>query len=341
MASEAALAATPHADETALPHGCALQLIRFDFEHKTASTCAREDLAAALRESFVWIDLEFTEATPAQTLLTELALIAPDTVHEALEREPSTQIARYDEYVHFVVCGCRLSARGLVLDRVDCALSSRFLLTLHRGPSPFLAGMRRSYRQDFERFARTPSFLVYELWDQLTESYLGVQRALEDRVELLQNELMGEPDDGVFARVAKLGADLLCFRKVLLPARAVVSDLATRRSLFLSDTTQSHLTNLVSAIEHLQQDTLVDRDILTESLNLHMSLVAHRTNLVMRKLTVVSVIFLPLTFLCGVYGMNFHYLPELEWRHGYALFWGAVLGIVALIAWLSRRSRLL
>src|SRR5262249_53776940 len=156
---------------------------------------------------------------------------------------------------------------------------------------------------------------VYELWDQLTESYLGMQRALEGRVEVLQRELMGEADDRVFARVAELGADLLRFRQVLVPARAVLADLATRRSLFLSDLTQSHLTTLVGPVEPLQQDTLVDRDILTESLNLHMSLVAHRTNLVMRKLTVVSVIFLPLTFLCGVYGMNFRHLPELEWRH--------------------------
>jgi magnesium transporter len=152
---------------------------------------------------------------------------------------------------------------------------------------------------------------------------------------------MGATDDRVFARVAELGANLLRFRKVVLPARAVLSDLATRRSLFLSDTTRSHLTNLVGTLEHVLADTLVDRDILTESLNLHMSLVAHRTNLVMRKLTVVSVIFLPLTFLCGVYGMNFHHLPELEWRYGYTAFWISALCIAGLIAWLSRRSKLL
>jgi magnesium transporter len=81
--------------------------------------------------------------------------------------------------------------------------------------------------------------------------------------------------------------------------------------------------------------------VLSNSLNLYMSLVQHRTNEVMKKLTVVSVIFLPLTFLCGVYGMNFEHLPELKWRYGYAGFWGAVAAIVAAIAVISRRAKLL
>src|SRR4029079_4913306 len=107
----------------------------------------------------------------------------------------------------------------------------------------------------------------------------------------------------------------------LLPARTVLHDLGTRRTLFLSETTQQFLLNLVGTVEHVLQEVLVDREILSEALDLHMSLVAHRTNKVMNRLTVVSVIFLPLTFLCGVYGMNFHNVPELEWRYGYALFW--------------------
>jgi magnesium transporter len=85
----------------------------------------------------------------------------------------------------------------------------------------------------------------------------------------------------------------------------------------------------------------VDRDILSDSLNNYMSMVAHRTNRVMGKLTVVSVIFLPLTFLCGVYGMNFEVLPELKWEWGYYAFWGAVGAIVLGLGAVMRRMRLL
>jgi magnesium transporter len=148
-------------------------------------------------------------------------------------------------------------------------------------------------------------------------------------------------DDRVFTRISELGADLLHFRKVLLPARTVLTDLSSRRSLFVSEATQPFLANMVGTLEHVLQDLLVDRDILSESLNLYMSVVSHRTNKVMNRLTVVSVVFLPLTFLCGVYGMNFEVLPELRWQHGYLFFWLVVLGIAAFLIALMRRARLL
>jgi magnesium transporter len=145
----------------------------------------------------------------------------------------------------------------------------------------------------------------------------------------------------VFARISELGSDLLHFRKIVLPARSVLSDLATRRSALLSEATQGFLANMVGTVEHVLQDLLVDRDILTEALNLHMSLVGHRTNQVMKKLTAVSVVFLPLSFLAGVYGTNFDHLPELHWRFGYLYFWLlTVLVIVAIVLGL-RRARLL
>ena len=165
---------------------------------------------------------------------------------------------------------------------------------------------------------------------------------MEEQVERMQNELRGaNVDAGVFGRISDLGADLLHFRKILLPARAVLTDLSTRRTLFISETTQSFLHNMVGTLEHVLQDLLVDRDILTESLNLHMSLVAHRTNEVMKRLTVVSVVFLPLTFLCGVYGMNFQNFPELQWPYGYAFFWLVVAAIVTVLLLLMRRAKLL
>jgi magnesium transporter len=205
-----------------------------------------------------------------------------------------------------------------------------------------LSAVRRDYKQDFQRFARSPSFLVYELWDHLIDNYLAIQKQMEERVEQLQNELRAPTvDDAVFGRISELGADLLHFRKILLPARAVLTDLSTRRTIFISETTQSFLHNMVGTVEHVLQDLLVDRDILSESLNLYMSLVGHRTNEVMKRLTVVSVVFLPLTFLCGVYGMNFDHLPELHWSFGYLFFWAVALVIVVGLLGLMRRAKLL
>lgn len=322
---------------------CAARIVGFDFSQKQELTLSAPEVAATLaRGVFVWIDIDFSDVEAARALLAELSLLAPELVEDALSSVPGTLLARYEEQLHFVVSGCRIVGRSLELERVDAVLGVGFLLTIHRGPVLFLEAMQKHYRGDFVRFARTPSFLIYEIWDHLVSNYLRVQRGFEERVEALQTQLMSEVDDeGVFGRVSELGADLLHFRKVVLPARAVLADLATRRSLHVSEATQPYLVNMVSSLERVLQDLLVDRDILAGSLNLYMSMVGHRTNQVMKRLTVVSVIFLPLTFLCGVYGMNFEYLPELGWRFGYPAFWALAVLIVVGIVWFSRRARLL
>jgi magnesium transporter len=322
---------------------CAVTVAEFDFQNKLEKTCSFDEARSAMDAGrFTWIDIDARDEAEARRLIGTLGIVDQQTIDSALKNEPSTQHARFDDYIHLVVSGCRQRGGKFDLERVDVVIAERFFLTIHKGPVAFLSAVRRDYRSDFIRFARSPSFLVYELWDHLIENYLSVQKVMEERVEHLQRELSaGEVDDSVFARISELGADLLHFRKVLLPARSVLSDLSSRRSLFISEATQPFLANMVGTLEHVLQDLLVDRDILSESLNLYMSVVSHRTNAVMNRLTVVSVVFLPLTFLCGVYGMNFEILPELHWEHGYLYFWLIVLGIAAVLVLALRRARLL
>lgn len=321
---------------------CIEGIIAFDFDHKTERSLGFEQARQALAAGhFVWLDISAHEPAAARAVLHGLGLLDEDVIEAALGKEPATQHARYPHYLHLVVSECRALGSGFELQRLDVVLSEQLFLTIHRQPLALLRALRRDYSQTFARFARSPSFLLYELWDHLLEGYLSVQKLMEERVEQLQRELRCERvSDAVFARIAELGGDLLHFRKVVLPARSVLSDLATRRSTLLSETTQSFLANMVGTVEHVLQDLLVDRDILSEALHLHMSRVSHRTNEVMKKLTAVSVVFLPLSFLAGVYGTNFEHLPELHWRYGYQYFWGMTLLVVLALLWGLRRARL-
>jgi len=322
--------------------GVELRIVEFDFETKAERALGLEELEAAMAAGrFVWVDVDFSDAAGARALFEDLDLFSHEIVDDLLTGEPATQTARYPGYLHLVISGCRLVRTNSDLERVDCLIGERFLFTVHRGPVVFLEALKKDYSGDFVEFARSPSFMVYEIWEHLVENYLSVQKRFEERVEALQFELMRDVDDRVFASVSELGADLLHFRKVVMPARAVLTDLSTRKSLYISEATQPFLANMVGTIERVLQDLLVDRDVLSNSLNLYMSLVQHRTNEVMKKLTVLSTVFLPLTFLCGVYGMNFKVLPELEWRYGYFAFWSLVVVIVAGIVVMSRRAKLL
>jgi magnesium transporter len=319
-----------------------LSAVELDFDTREERSVSLERAFEAMKEKrFVWLDLECDDKTEARESLASLKLFTDEVVEDCLHTEPSTQHARYPDYIHLVVSGCRQRGDAFDLERVDVLIGQCFLVTFHRAPAVFLDAVKRDYGDDFRRFARSPSFLVYELWDHLLDNYLSVQKRMEERVEAVQRRLIGKVDDAVFAAVSDLGADLLHFRKVLLPARSVLADLSTRKTLFISEATQPYLANMGGTLEHVLQDLLVDRDILSESLNLYMSMVGHRTNEVMKRLTVVSVVFLPLTFLCGVYGMNFERLPELTWNFGYAYFWALVLVITVGLLSLLRRAKMI
>ncbi|NUP09605.1 MAG: magnesium transporter CorA family protein [Polyangiaceae bacterium] len=316
-------------------------LAAFRFDPKTQRRIELSEARDAMDAGeFLWIDLDLRDER-TQGIIADLGLMHPEALEDAMTHETATQVGRYETSLHVVVTACRLTAHAFELERVDIVMADRFLLTLHRTAPHFVRKTRRHYAEDFMRFARSPSFLLYELWDHLIEDYLLVQKRFEERVEHLQAVLRTEADDSVFVKISELGADLLYFRKVLLPARSVLGELSTRKSPFISEATQPFLGNMVGTIERVLQDLLVDRDILSESLNLYMSLVSYRTNRVMNRLTVVSVIFLPLTFLCGVYGMNFDVIPELKWPFGYGFFWIVALAMATGLVLYMRRLKLL
>ncbi|MBX3162065.1 MAG: magnesium transporter CorA family protein [Deltaproteobacteria bacterium] len=318
-----------------------ISVVELDFKTKKFRRLRPEEgLAAIEAGKFVWFDVDIAKAEDARAELAKLELVAPEVLEDAFTREPATQIARYDHYIHLVLSGCRLNEHKFDLERVDAMMGENFLLTLHKGHPVFLDAVQRSYINDFVRFAQSPSFLLYELWDHLIENYLHVHKKFEERVDEVQRKLIGHVDESVFGDASELGADLLHLRKVVLPARAVLADLASRKSPFVSEATQPYLNNMVGTIERVLQDVLVDRDILSGSLNNYMSLVAHKTNRTMSRLTLVSIIFLPLTFLCGVYGMNFEVLPEKDWAWGYPAFWGLVLVIVGSLLLVMKRNKL-
>ncbi len=309
------------------------------FETKAEQHIAIEDVPASLAAgNFVWIDIDVHDSAAARDVIAPLDLMEEDLLDDALGKEVGTQYARYPRHLHLVMTGCDVLEREFVLHRVDVLFGESSLVTIHHGPVKFLDAVKRGYREDFLHHAKTPSFLLYELWDHLLDSYVEVEDALETRVQAIESALTGDVDDGVFAEVSELGSDLLHFRKLLLPARTVLTDLSSRKSRFISAATQPFLANMVGTVERVLQDVLVAREIVANSVNLYMSMVGHRTNEVMRRLTVVSVIFLPLTFLVGVYGMNFEHQPELRWEHGYLAFWIVTIGLAAgLLVFLNRK----
>ena len=160
-------------------------------------------------------------------------------------------------------------------------------------------------------------------------------------MEDTRRALSDEFDQTAFASVAAASAKLLTLRRRVLPVRRALEELTSRKTVLVSEATLPFLAAMIQSLERLLSDIAADREILETALNLSLTVMSHSTNQTMNSLAVVSTIFLPLTFICGIYGMNFEAMPEVYWAHGYIYFWALSACVTAGVFVSLRRSRLL
>lgn len=245
----------------------------------------------------------------------------------------------FPKCLQFTITEARISDSRVKTSQVDVALTDNCMVMIVHDPALFLYKMKATNQEDFIKFSQSPSFLLYEIGDFILDMYRETLRDLSSEVEKIQISLFGHIDDDIFRNVSNLTSDLLHFRRVVLAARDVMHELGTRRSPFVSESTQPFLDRLAERLERLCEDISSEREALNEMLHLYMGMVSHRTNKIINRLTALSMIFLPLAFFCGVYGMNFEFMPELGWKYGYLGFWLIILLIASgLVVFMKRKS---
>lgn len=318
-----------------------------DFRDRSRGRVGLDDVESQIdRGRYVWIDVDATAVEPATVFAALPAcwqghdldrLLADCPAHA----EQTARLARHDGLLHVVLTGGPDVGPEAAGERLDIVLTAGLLLTLHRGPNAVLTAVRRDYVHDFERHATTPSFLVYEIFNEQVEQFLAIQGRLDDDVEAARLALRDEADEAAFGRVAEVADRLLALRRRVLPTRRVLEELVSRKTTLVSEATLGFLGMMIQSLERLLADIAANREILENALNLSLTVMSHRTNQTMNRLAVVSTIFLPLTFLCGVYGMNFPGIPETSWQYGYVFFWAVSASITGTLVWFLRRARLL
>jgi len=316
-----------------------MQLVAFNFESKVERSVCIGDLSSHPDNGvFYWVTIGPGEAADGRLALERLGAnaLAADAL---LGPQQEARYELYDDAVHFSISEAWLDQGALKSGVVEFLLGRHFLVVMVPGPSPVMDQIRRIYREDFNKFARSSGFLIYELSSQLFELYRRTFHGFTNEVERVQLTLFGDVTDEIFLTVSALTADILAFRRMVLASRDLFKELATRKSAFVSETTQPSLDLMADRMERLGDDLDSERTVLTETLNLYMGMVSHRTNRIINRLTIFSMIFLPLSFLCGVYGMNFAVMPELGWEYAYLIFWLAVtLFVIIFVAFIKRKK---
>jgi magnesium transporter len=182
-------------------------------------------------------------------------------------------------------------------------------------------------------------FLLYSLVDAVVDDYFLVSDELSEAIEVLEAEVLAEPTPSTLQKIYEYKHCANFIRKNVIPLREVMGNLAKGNSELVRESSEPYFQDVYDHVLQVIEAIDVSREMLSGLMDLYHTAVSNRTNETMRVLTVLASIFIPITFVAGVYGMNFDHMPELHWRYGYLFVWGLMFAItVGLLAVFKRRS---
>ena len=228
----------------------------------------------------------------------------------------------------------------ITTEQVSLILGSNFVISFQERLGDVFDPVRERIRKSRGRIRKVGSdYLVYALIDAIVDHYFIVLEKLGEKIEYLEEELVTDPRPETLQAIHNLKRDNIFLRKSVWPLREVISGLERGESPLIEKSTEIYLRDVY---DHTIQviDTLETyRDMVSGMLDTYLSSVSNKMNEVMKVLTIIATIFIPLTFIAGVYGMNFEYMPELGWHWGYVMVWIIVLTITALMAYYFKTKK--
>ena len=230
--------------------------------------------------------------------------------------------------------------RQLDWEQLSMIVGPNFLITFQEREGDIFGPVRQRIRQDKGRIRKAgPDYLAYALMDLVVDHYFVVLEQIGDKIEELEDELIDRPSQDVLSRVNHLKRATLTMRRSVWPLREVISSMQRGESELIRPDTIPYLKDVYDHTIQIVDTVETFRDMLAGMIEIYMSSLSNRMNEVMKVLTMIATVFIPLTFLVGVYGMNFDHMPELHWRIGYPLTWLVMLVVSYGMLYYFRKKR--
>lgn len=284
------------------------------------------------RNSVTWINVSGVHDVEMIQKIGENFGIHPLVQEDITNTNQRSKTEVYDSYLYAVVRMLETddSVEVITSEQVSFVLGHGYVLSFQQHLGDVLDPVRDRLRNDQGRIRRMGAdYLLYSLLDAVIDNYFGVLEKLGSRVEAVEDEVMEEkPSTETLQKIHHLKKDTIFLRKCVWPLRESVSAMQKSESKLLTSTTTLFMRDLYDHVIRLIDTVETCRDVITGVFDMYHSMVSNRMNEIMKVLTIIATIFIPVTFVAGIYGMNFELMPETEWVYGYP----AALGIMALIA---------
>jgi len=284
------------------------------------------------KESVTWINVEGIHRSEILEKIGQCHGIHPLVLEDIMATDQRPKMEDFGDYIFIVLKMIRFDLKngGPDIEQVSLVLGGNFLISFQEGKvGDVFDGIRERIRTGKGRIRKMgPDYLAYSLIDSVVDNYFTVLESIGEKIGFIEDRLVADPAAETLRSIHKLKRDMIFLRKSVWPLREVIGALERGESPLVKDSTSIYLRDVYDHTIQVIDSIETFRDMLSGMLDIYLSSVSNRLNSVMKVLTVISTIFLPLSFIVGWYGMNFKYMPELEWRWGYP----AVLVLMAMIA---------
>jgi len=320
-----------HLDEL-LTDQVTIQVIRFNEDHwEETSLTSITDLPPLDPAQVTWINVTGLSDIDLIRQIGARFSIHPLTLEDILHTRQRPKYDEFDAYLFLVLKLITFPETGqeIEAEQVSLILGDHFIITFLESAQHVLDPIRERIKKDGRIRKHPPDYLAYALIDLIVDNYYVVLENLGEKIEFLEDDLLTSPDPSTLTAIHALKKDMIFMRRSVWPLREMISSLERSDSPLLDQETliyirdvYDHTVQMIDAIESF-------RDIISGMIDIYLSSVSFRLNQIMKFLTLIATIFIPLTFLVGVYGMNFQYMPELSQPLGYPVLWGVMITIAA------------
>lgn len=319
-----------------------LELISYNREnyYKHESLNADELLANLQFDHVNWVNLD---GLNNQDIIEKLqarfslhALLIDDVL---ADQRPKAE--EYEGYLFFTLKMLyRITGMEIDYEQVSFVLGNNFLISFQEKEGDLFDGFRDRIRLDLGKVRKKQAdYLLYRLIDIIVDNYYNVLDRVGDLIEEIEENVYENPSNKTFHKIQLLKKELIYLRKALYPLREALSKVVKGESEFILDENIRYYSDVYDHVSHLIDSLDTYKDLTSSLLDIHINAMNTKMNEVMKVLTVISTIFMPLTFIVGVYGMNFDIMPELKWPFGYYAVWAVmVLLVIGMLIFFKRKK---
>lgn len=303
-----------------------------------------EGLLAAWAENpdlWIWADFDAEDKLRESQFFRDIFALHPLAIADAQKDRHPPKLERFDNYFFLLTVGLDATTTDIDFRTIQLAsfVGERFLVTRRVQESVSIDGIWAEAKTGKIDLSRGPVYLTYRILRRVIDRYTAVVDGLEPQLDEMEQEMFENPRDALLEELLAYGRNLKRLRRIFRYQQDLFDRLRRKDQPFVAKHERHEFTDLYEHTERLASLSTLYKELADDLMNGYISVTSHRLNQIMKVLTVVTVIFLPLTLLVGVYGMNFEDMPELKIKNAYFVLLGVMGSIVVVLLLLFRKMR--